>query len=111
MDSAKAYRAWDETDTVYFASVVVFAASPAKAKVAALRTETFENSEYKDIRVRRFPEMDAHYRGREETDWYDAEDRRALVTLGWSCFEPETWECANCPVKDICKGKAEADDE
>lgn len=96
----KAYRAWD-SQAVENYSTVVFANTAQEAKKVAFSTETCEDAKYTDIRVRRFPEMDDHDKGRSEIDWYDMEDRRALVALGWSCLEM-SWECDTCECKDIC---------
>ena len=102
----KAYKAWDEYSYEGY-STVVFAENATKAKAIALYSEACEGARYVDIRVRRLPEMDKHYRGSNEADWCCPEDRRALVALGWYCLEPESWECRSCPAKDICEGKAE----
>ncbi len=96
----KAYKAWDSEAAENY-STVVFAHTAQEAKKIAFSTETCEDAKYTDIRVRRFPEMDGHDRGRNEIDWYDMEDRRALVALGWSCLET-SWECDTCECKDIC---------
>lgn len=97
----KAYKAWD-SEAVENYSTVVFAETARQAKVIAFGTETCEDANYTGIRVRRFPEMDGHDRGRSEIDWYDPEDRKALVAIGWSCFET-SWECDTCTAKDICE--------
>ena len=96
----KAYKAWD-SEAAEDCSTVVFAETARQAKVIAFGTETCEGANYTDIRVRRFPEMDGLDRGRSEIDWYDAEDRQALVTLGWSCLET-SWECDTCGCKALC---------
>ena len=97
----KAYEAWTLSDCEGHLTVV-FADNIKEAKKIAFYTETCEDSAWTDIRVRRFPEMDEHYRGLNEIDWYNDEDRCALVSLGWSCIEPCDWECEHCPAKDIC---------
>lgn len=97
----KAYQAWTLADCEGY-STVVFANNAREAKKIAFYTETCEDSAWTEIRVLRFPEMDAHYRGRNEIDWDNAEDRRALVSLGWHCVEPCEWECEHCSAKDIC---------
>lgn len=96
----KAYKAWDAT--VDSGSTVVFAENLKAAKKIAACTEVCEDSEWIDIRVKRYPEMDQHYRGNPEIDWYDPEDRQALVALGWTCYEPLDDECEACPAFDIC---------
>lgn len=102
----KAYKAWDENNCEGY-STVVFAENASKAKAIAFHSEACEDADYINIRIHRFPEMDKHYRGISEVDWYNTEDRRALVALGWYCLEPESWECESCPAKDICEYRAE----
>lgn len=96
----KAYRAWDNQSWENY-QTVVFAETAQAAKTVAMGTDTCEDARYIDIRVRRFPEMDGHDRGRHEIDWYDPDDRIALVALGWACDET-SWECDTCPAKDAC---------
>lgn len=86
-------------------STVVFAETRGKAHYLAMHTDVAEDSEWCDISVRRIPEMDARYTpGKIEMDWYDAEDRIALVKLGWYCFEFEyAIECCrSCPAAQWC---------
>lgn len=104
----KAYKAWD-TRNVEGYSTVVFAENAQKAKKVALGTDACEDADYINIRVQRLPEMDSHYRGKTEIDWYDMEDRKALVSLGWMCLETSE-ECDACPLKMIC-GQWEGEDE
>ncbi len=96
----KAYQAWD-AGSCENCSTVVFAETAQAAKVIAQRTETCEDAAYTDIRVKRLPEMDGHDRGRSEIEWYDPEDRKALVALGWACLET-SWECDTCPERSAC---------
>lgn len=104
----KAYRAWDENCYENY-STVVFAENAAKAKAIALTSDACEDARFTDIRVKRLPEMDKHYRGLPEVDWYNDEDRKALVALGWHCYEAESWECAGCVAKEICEEYKEGD--
>lgn len=97
----KAYQVWDCKSCENW-STVVFAESVSEAKVKARSTDDCEGAEYINIRVKRLPEMDDHYRGRDEIDWWDAEDRRALVALGWECAEPDVTDCPTCPARDLC---------
>lgn len=96
----KAYKAWDEYNSEGY-STVVFAESASKAKAIAFYSEACVDARFVDIRVRRFPEMDGHDRGRSEIDWYDPEDRKALVALGWACIDT-SWECDTCECKSAC---------
>ena len=97
----KAYIAWD-ADSYEDVSTVVFAETASAARNAASHTETCEDAEYIRIRIRRLPEMDGKDRGRKEIDWYDPEDRKALVALGWACYET-SWECDECQAKQDCR--------
>lgn len=97
----KAYKAWDN-DAAEDYSTVVFANTAKEAKKIAFHSETCEDARFIDIRVQRFPEMDDHDRGRDEIDWYDMEDRKALVALGWACIET-SWECDTCECKVACR--------
>ena len=107
----KAYKAGDAKNE-YRGSTVVFAETAQAAKVIAMSTDACEDTPYIDIRVTRFPEMDSHHRGRSGIDWYDPEDRKALVALGWSCYET-SWECDTCAEKESCThwgGQEEAEE-
>lgn len=97
----KAYQVWDSGNDEN-GSTVVFAESARDAKAQARSTDVCENAEYIDIRVKRLPEMDDHCRGRDEIDWRDAEDRRALAALGWQCGNPDLDDCPACPARDLC---------
>lgn len=95
----KAYKVF-EVDSPY--STVVFGENIREARKIARGTEACEHVEYRNIRVKRYPQMDEHYRGLEEIDWYNAQDRIALVSLGWSCNELSD-ECDRCPAMDYCR--------
>jgi hypothetical protein len=99
-DIMKAYKAWD-AKSYEGTSTIVFAESAGAAKAIAARTDACEDAEFTNIRVQRIPEMDAHYRGACETDWYNPADRKALVALGWACYETSS-ECDTCPEKPNC---------
>ncbi len=104
----KAYQAWDAGSCENF-STVVFAETAQAAKNVARNTEVCEYAAYTDIRVKRLPEMDGHDRGRSEIDWWDMEDRKALVALGWACSDT-SWECDTCPEKDACSHWEDAEE-
>ena len=98
----KAYKTWDSKRVeVENFSTVVFAETAQKARTIAMTTDACEDAAYTDIRVIRLPEMDCHYRGHSEIDWYDMEDRKALVSIGWACLET-SWECDTCLCKPDC---------
>ena len=82
-------------------STVVFAETSGKAKAIAITTDAFNDYEFTEISARRVPALDKYYRGLDEMDWYDDDDRIALVKDGnFHCFETE--ECPNCPAKQCC---------
>jgi len=96
----KAYVCRDKLESFY--STVVFAETAGKARSRAMWTDACEDVEFVNITARRVPELDSCYKGYSEMDWDDDEDRRALVALGWKCWEPSEWECESCCAKDIC---------
>ena len=106
--SLKAYKAWD-TRSLEPVSTVIFAESAREAKKIAFGTDACENADYINVRVNRFPQMDKHYKGRPEVDWYDMEARKELVSLGWMCLETSE-ECSTCPAKNFC-GRWEGEEE
>lgn len=106
MSGMKAWKVYDET--AYEAgSTVVFAETRGKAHALALNTDWGEGAEWNDVRVTRLPAMDCMYKpGKVEMDWYNAEDRIALVKDGgWSCIDE--WldresDCPYCPARAYC---------
>ena len=98
----KAYKAYDDKNCEGY-STVVYAENATQAKLTALRTDACEDAEYIDIRVKRYPLMDALYKGSSEVDWCDPEQRIALVKeYGWECLEPEYEDCEDCPAREWC---------
>ena len=100
----KAWRVSDEASEVG-GCTVVFADTRGKAHVLALRTDCCEDAEWTDVRVTRLPEMDKMWKpGKWEMNWYDAEDRTALVKeCGWYCSETNGREdCLICPAAEWC---------
>ena len=85
-------------------TTIVFAETPGKAKSVAKLSDYFEGTEWNDIYVRRVPELDLEYRGRDEMEWDNDADRIVLVSHGWHCdpewYDPE--DCKDCAAKDIC---------
>lgn len=92
-------------------STIVFAETASKARYIVMRSELIgEDLEFKDIHVRRVPELDKYYRGQTEMDWYNAEDRLAMVRdAGFRCdedsFDPD--ECNGCSAKEYCSAYEE----
>lgn len=102
-------KAWKVTDRAehseYFC--IVFAETPGKAVQEALGTDEFPYQywDFIELKARRFPEMDKHYRGKSRMDWDNSEDRVALVIDGGYTCDPEYAElsdCERCPAKDDC---------
>lgn len=102
MAELKAYRV-EDIDSCEGYSTVVFAESRGKAKLLALSTDACEGADYIRIRATRIKDLDGEYRGRWEMDWYDEQDRRAMVSHGWYCLEPDRDDCAQCCCKDDCE--------
>lgn len=97
----KAWRVKDVRDGFY--STVVFAETRGKAKSEAMRTDCCEDSEWTDIRVTRVPELDAEYRGHDEMEWDDDQDRHALIRAGWRCEYIDPDYCETCVGREDCE--------
>lgn len=99
----KAYCCRQEIDPC---STVVFAETAGKARYIAMYSGTLgDDLEFKDIYVRRIPQLDEYYKGRTEMDWSDDNDRVAMVRFagfccGEDCFDQE--ECGRCSAKEYC---------
>lgn len=106
MADLKAYivsdrRYWD-------GATVVFAETAGKAKAFALGTDTCEGSEFTYISARRAPKLDAAYRGYCEMDWWNDEDRIAMVRdANFFCDLTECsiddLYCEECPARQWCR--------
>lgn len=96
-------KAWKVTDLCEEYSTIVFAESRNKARLEAMCTDVCYGMEYIEINPIRVPWADEMYHGSREMDWYDADDRIALVKHGWSCLEPEYSDCKSCPAKKWCE--------
>ena len=102
-------KAWRVSDEAAYENgcIVVFAETRGKAHALAMHTDFCEYAEWNDIRVTRLSAMDYMYKpGKVEMDWYNAEDRIALVKeCGWSCL-PDWLDMANdcpaCPAAEHC---------
>jgi hypothetical protein len=102
----KAYKVTDRAGYSEY-SCVVFAETPGKAVQEALGTDEFPYGDWTfiELKARRFPEMDKHYRGKSRMDWDNAEDRVALVVDGgYTCDSDYSVlsDCEECPAKDDC---------
>ena len=102
-------KAWTVQGVDSDYATVVFAETVGKAKAIAVGTDACEDYGFKDIRAYRVKEMDKYYRGRMEMDWYNDEDRTALVKAGWHCLDPDTRECKACCARELCEWRE--DDE
>lgn len=108
-------KAWCVREKDEFEAAVVFAETRGKAKVLALRTEACEDSDFISIEVRRLKGADKYYKpGKRWLDWFNTEDRIAMVKdLGFTCI-PDAHcaeECASCPAKDYCDDYIDMDSE
>lgn len=110
----KAYIVSDKTGYSEMATVV-FAESRNAAKSAAMYTDTCGDLTYMEIRATREPALDQFYKeGKKEMDWFNMEDRAALVRYAHFECSSETdidlLECKNCPGHEWC-GRYELEHE
>ena len=103
----KAYIIHDR-DYVAEYSLIVFAESRGKAISYALGTDEFPYGDYDftQLSARRAKWADKYYHGSREMDWYNPEERLAMVRDGgYVCdddsFDPD--DCERCSAKDICE--------
>ena len=98
------YKAYYATGKGCDDATVVFAESSGKAKAIAMSTECCDGLDFVAIEVRRLPHMDKYYKpGKTEMDWYDPEDRIALVMeAGFHCHYIELPECEQCSAREYC---------
>ena len=100
----KAYICRQEID---YCSTIIFAETAGKARYIAICSDSIgDDLEFKDVFVRRVPQMDKYYHGLKEMDWLDDNDRIAMVRdAGFQCdedsFDPDH-ECKRCPAKEYC---------
>jgi len=108
----KAYIVQDRWDPLF--ATVVFAETAGKARAIARNTDACEDLDFIDISARRAPSLDLCYKGKEEMDWNDPEDRLDMVKLaGFECSR-EIWDpdCEPCPAKEWCvRYERDNDDE
>ena len=99
----KAY--WCSQD-IDLCSMIVFAETAGKARYIAMCSgDLGDDLEFKDVHVRRVPQLDEYYKGRTEMDWFDSDDRVAMVRYaGFYCgedaFDPE--DCEKCSAAEYC---------
>ena len=99
----KAYLVKDEDESC---ATVVFAETAGKARALAMSTECCENVDFCDIQVKRQSQLDKYYvDGKKEMDWFNPQDRIALVKeCGFVCdpYYLESEHCEVCSAKDYC---------
>lgn len=98
-------KAWLVREKDEFRATVVFAETRGKARSIAMSTDACEDADFCDIEVRRQPQLDKYYKdGKQEMDWYNANDRIALVKeAGFCCSDNDTSGlCEECPAKKYC---------
>lgn len=98
----KAYIVKDRWDPLF--ATVVFAETAGKARAIARNTDACEDLDFIDISACRVPSLDLCYKGKEEMDWNDPEDRLNMVKLaGFECSrEIGDPDCEPCPAKEWC---------
>lgn len=97
-------KAWLVREKDEFSATVVFAETRGKAKSIAMCTNACEYADFCNIEVRRVPQIDKYYKdGKTEMDWFDDNDRLALVKeCGFYCEYIEEDMCKDCPAKNYC---------
>lgn len=96
----KAWRTYSR-DGEY--ATIVFAETAGKAKSIAMRTECCEDMDFTEIRVTRDKEADAYYRGVNEMDWDNDNDRKLLMKRCYCWEQEDDWECDECFWKYECE--------
>lgn len=98
-------KAWLVREKDEFEAVVVFAETRGQAKTIALHTDACEGSDFMHIEVQREYAADKYYKpGKLEMDWYDPDDRIALVKdCGFYCEYTGLADCTSCPAKEYCE--------
>lgn len=88
-----------------FCATLVFAETRGKAKSTAMFTDCCGGADFLDIEVCRLPRMDKYYKpGKTEMDWFDPQDRIALVKDGgFTCEYIELPECEECSAQEYCE--------
>lgn len=97
-------KAWLVREKGEFLATVVFAETRGKARAIARYTDACEDCGFCDIEVHRVPNMDKYYKdGKTEMDWYNPQDRIALVKeCCFQCAEIEYADCDECSAKEFC---------
>lgn len=87
-------------------ATVIFAETRAAAHALAMFTDACSEAAWVDVSVKRIPELDDESRKQREMDWFDPEDRVALVRFGgFTCsyeMSDEDCPCDGCPATGYC---------
>ena len=105
----KAYSVSDANGDMGY-EYIVFAETRGKALAYALHNCdcAFDGYGWTEMRALRKPQLDRFYRGRNEMDWNDMNDRMAMVKdAGFQCSDEVTVsarECeTECPAHEWCE--------
>lgn len=106
-------KAWTVSDNRGdYGTEIVFAETRGKAIALCFRDDVFEDCEWTELYARRFKDYDRYYDGKNKVDfWLDDEHRTRLVKdFGWSCYDPITDYCIDCPAKEWCSYGSEVEE-
>lgn len=95
--------------------MVVFAETRGKALGYAVHIDEWCDWGFTGLRATRCGALDQYYRGEPEMDWYNDDDRVAMVRYGgFHCsYEYDTVEddCKSCPAYEWCERGEEAEED
>lgn len=92
-------KAWLVREKDECSATVVFAETRGKARALARCTDACEDADFCDIEVRRKPQLDKYYKkGKKEMDWYNFDDRLALVRDAYFVCDYDYWDVEECEV-------------
>ena len=99
-------KAWYCRNNNESCATIIFADTASKARYIAMQSDSIgDDLWFTEITVRRAKEMDRFYRGNKEMDWFNPEDRAAMVRLyGFECGEDYfvVDDCSECSAKKWC---------
>lgn len=97
-------KAWAVTDKIeQLYTTIVFAETRGRAIAIAQNTDTCADLSFTEIKATRVPALDQFYRGWSEMNWYNTDDRVAMVRYGGIyCDEADLDDCNSCPAKKWC---------
>ena len=106
MPKMKAYEVSDRNCDVGCA-FIVFAETRGKAISSVDDDDVFGDYSFIEMRAIRKPSLDKYYNGRKQMDWYDMDDRVAMVRDGnFRCsdeYDVPLEECEACPAHEWCE--------